>query len=434
MHDELRWSSLGEIKRLNEYLNLKAIWPRLHKTDLPPLPPPLFLPQVIFNQSQKADGIEAYAKLGELIFVEKEKQWEKEKDQWQKEKNVYLMDQKLVDHKVLKLETIIEEYEQKIHLLESREETLSKNLTEREDQKIKQLREKFETTLTKAKSQNEKYKSDIKNFEETQDRLKAKLKQTLMELREKENLLKKQSLAKVKKEKAIISSSTLLSSLQLDSSPLKKKEIITNNEEIEQTRLIGEHFEVSNESHWIFKKHSEVFGPFTFQDMIQKKDSAEISKTTLIKKSEESIWKPLEDTLEFSIPFEHYIEDVAGLQYHRYFLKRDSMRVPFYELTTLSLDDKVIKPYCISLSLGGCFLELSRQDIKLITKDMLVEVQFPKLSLNEELTLNGKIVNISEERPRGAGIMFLDVSEHDRSVIQDYINHALEVNPLKKTA
>lgn len=438
LHDELRWSTLGEIEKLKEYLTLKSVWPRKQENDLPPLPPPHFLPQVIFNQSQKAEGNEAYSKLNEMIFAEKIKSWEKEKELWLKEKNVYLMDQKLTDHKVGKLKNHIHEYEQKLHLLESKEETLSKSLKEREDKKVKDLREKYEAALTKAKSINIKQKDEIKTFEETQDRLKKKLKEVLLELQEKSNLCKKLQQATVKKEtpsanKASPSPSSSLS-LQLDNAPQKKKEQLSHNEEIEQTRLIGEHFEVSNEEHWMFKKHAETFGAFTFQDMIQKKHSQEISKTTLIKKSGETIWKPLEDTLEFSIPFQHYIEEINGVQYHRYFLKRDSVRVPFYELTTLTLDGKTIKPYCISLSLGGCFLELSRQDIKLITLDMLIEVQFSKLSLDEELTFRGKIVNISEERPRGAGIMFLDVADEAKTVIQNYISHALEVNPQKKSA
>lgn len=198
-----------------------------------------------------------------------------------------------------------------------------------------------------------------------------------------------------------------------------------SNQEIK--RLTGESFEISNKNIWLYKQSAKEHGPYNFEQILQYKREGKISTTTLLKNTEtNSTWMALKDYFEFDAPFETVLTHEGGHAVKRYFMKRTSIRVPIYEIMGLFTEQAEYKGYCTSLSLGGCFIELTRIKPDEFKKDESVDIVMSGEVLGTELNISGVIRNISLSRPKGLGIMFDELDFKSREVIEKYITDSLE--------
>jgi Tfp pilus assembly protein PilZ len=206
---------------------------------------------------------------------------------------------------------------------------------------------------------------------------------------------------------------------------------LLSDEELE--RLTGDLFEIPNIAQWYYRKGNEEVGPLAFEEMIELVETGELERKNLIKRNNEG-WKAIENTYEFSAPYLFHIKEIDGEISKSFFLKRESVRVPFYELVTVSFDESVVKGHCTSLSVGGCFVELSRKDITRIEKGIEISIELISDILDEDLFVKGRIVNISDARPRGVGVQFKELSEDNKKTIKSYVQSCLNSDDKRKKA
>lgn len=198
--------------------------------------------------------------------------------------------------------------------------------------------------------------------------------------------------------------------------------------EDELNRLIGDSYEVENDSIWTVQFEDGMkTGPHSYSVVYDMKESGEISNSTRVKKTGDG-FKSCGDIFELSTRVFIHGEG----EERRFFIKRNSVRVPYYDLVTFEIDGKEVKGYCTSISSGGIFIELTsvkKEDFKNNAKGRLL---FPKGALENPFNCIAQIKNISLDRPKGIGLMFIDLPENAGSEILTFVNSYL--NQTKKSA
>lgn len=195
----------------------------------------------------------------------------------------------------------------------------------------------------------------------------------------------------------------------------------------EVKRFTGESYELSNGKVWYYKQSGKEHGPLDFEEMLELKRQEKISEVTLLKNtSTNSGWRALKDHFEFDAPFETILSEEDGVTVKRFFIKRNSIRVPIYEVMALELEEKEYKGYCTSLSLGGCFMEMTRLKEGDFQKGDQVNIRLVGDALGEQITATATIRNIGLSRPKGLGLMFDELDENSRKLFENYIAESLE--------
>lgn len=204
-------------------------------------------------------------------------------------------------------------------------------------------------------------------------------------------------------------------------------DILDSSDDEELNRLIGDAFEVSNDRIWMVSKDGqEPSGPYDFTEIYKMKINGELDKNVKVKKGTE-FYKPKSEIFELSVP----VSTHGSGENIRYFIKRSSMRVPFYELVTFEINGEEHRGYCTSLSLGGIFIELNQLSSDLVV-DKKGRILFSAGALDNPFQCVAQVKNISESRPRGIGLMFVDLPELAKDDITFYINNYL--NKTKQVA
>jgi hypothetical protein len=202
----------------------------------------------------------------------------------------------------------------------------------------------------------------------------------------------------------------------------------TSASEEELNRLIGDSYEVENDLAWTVQFEDGMkTGPHSYATVYDMKESGEITQDTRVKKAGEG-FKTCKDIFELSTRVFVYGEGES----RRFFIKRNSVRVPYYELITFEMGGNEIKGYCTSISSGGIFIELTsvkEEDFKINDKG---RVLFPKGALENPFNCVAQIKNISLDRPKGIGLMFIDLPEKAGDDILNFVNSYL--NQSKRTA
>lgn len=201
----------------------------------------------------------------------------------------------------------------------------------------------------------------------------------------------------------------------------------------ELARLTGDLFEIDSGPHWYYKDGKEEHGPYTFEEMLQMHEENQIDGKTMIRGNSGN-WKALDHTYEFSTPYQFSVRQLDGKIIKTYYLKRTSVRAPFYDIASLQLDGQEIRGYCTSLSSGGCFIELGRQEMAKIALGSVIKIEIQSQVLKGTIQLDAKIVNSSSNRPRGIGLSFVEPSEESLSIINAYVQHFLDNQTTVKKA
>ncbi|GEM_PF-6134961 len=208
---------------------------------------------------------------------------------------------------------------------------------------------------------------------------------------------------------------------------LAVNDLSDKSDDEELNRLIGDAFEVTNERIWMVARDGqEPTGPYDFSEIYNMKINGELDKNVKIKKGTE-FYKVKSDIFELSVP----VSTHGSGNNTRYFIKRTSMRVPFYELVTFEINGVEHRGYCTSLSLGGIFIELNKLSDDL-TIDKKGRILFSAGALDNPFQCVAQVKNISTARPKGIGLMFVDLPEVAKDDITFYINNYL--NKTKQVA
>ena len=200
-------------------------------------------------------------------------------------------------------------------------------------------------------------------------------------------------------------------------------------------RLIGDSFEVTNDEIWWLKNGDVVTGPHRFSELYEMKEKGEIDRDkTLLKNNEQGKWTPMSKLTEFNVPVQAHTIEEDEQTVTKYFIKRGSFRAPFYEIVTLELGDSEYRGYCTSLSQGGIFIEFNKIDPDDMYKEAIGTVFFNKGALKRSFNCKVKVMNITDKRPRGLGMMFINLDESDKLLIQDYVNQFMDQSKNKQVA
>jgi len=203
----------------------------------------------------------------------------------------------------------------------------------------------------------------------------------------------------------------------------------------ELKRLVGDSFEVQNEETWWLKIRDVVTGPHRFGELYQKKENGDLDRDqTMLKSEEEGKWTPMGKFTEFNVPIQVHTIEEDGQSVTKYFIRRGSFRAPFYEIVTLEIGENEFRGYCTSLSQGGIFIEFNKIDPDSMYKEATGRVYFKKAALSRAFDCEVKIMNIAEKRPRGLGMMFINLGDADKNTIQDYVNQYMDQSNNKKAA
>lgn len=271
----------------------------------------------------------------------------------------------------------------------------------------------------KSSIQIQKYKEKLEEAASIIDKLKDKSK------------LKNDEISKLKSEmqKLAEAPTQLLNTneLGLNSTQAGPTEVVDQGpSEEEMAKLIGDSFEVPNLAEWKIKTEEGIQGPYTYAEMLELKNTRLINDKTQIKKKAEGTWKSLRDFFELSTNVLTHKVTVDGEVVTKYYIKRGSFRAPFYEVCSFDLGGNELRGHCTSLSIGGAFIELARIESVDALREKKIFVRFSRGSLNAPFGVQAVIKNVSEARPKGIGVMFVDLPEHGKEAIIDYINNYLE--------
>ncbi len=198
------------------------------------------------------------------------------------------------------------------------------------------------------------------------------------------------------------------------------KKIHDAKDEQEVNRLIGDSFEVDNSVVWWIKHDGEEKGPYSYSDMRSFMKYGKVNNSTTSKKTGAE-WMKLEHHFEFKNEVLMKEEVRDGKKIQRFFIKRGDFRAPFYDLAQIEIGANTFKGYCSSISVGGCFIELSKLDKLRMEKNGKVLVKIKAGTLSEELNIRAVIRNISEKRPRGLGLQFENITESQKDVIVNFV-------------
>lgn len=211
------------------------------------------------------------------------------------------------------------------------------------------------------------------------------------------------------------------------------KKIHQAKEEQELNRLIGDSFEVDNSPMWWIRIGEEEKGPYSYADIRSFLKYKKVEMSSLSKKSGGE-WQELGAHFEFKNDVISKEEMRDGVKTYRYFIKRTDFRAPFYDLAQLEIGAQNFKGYCTSISVGGCFIELSKIDKVRMEKGGKVLVKIKAGTLSEEISVRAIIRNISDKRPRGIGLQFENLSESQRDVIIEFVKQYVSSSSSKKAA
>jgi hypothetical protein len=201
----------------------------------------------------------------------------------------------------------------------------------------------------------------------------------------------------------------------------------------EVKRLTGESYEICNGKVWFYKQSAKEHGPFGFEEILKLKREERVTESTLLKNINTNTgWKTLNDHFEFQTTFETIITQENGEAVKRFFIKRQSIRVPIYDIMCLESNESEFKGYCTSLSLGGCFMELTRLKEGDFEKEDTATVTIMGNILDSQIVTQVCIKNISLSRPRGLGLMFTDLDDNSRKMLEKYISESLSKMGLNK--
>jgi hypothetical protein len=200
------------------------------------------------------------------------------------------------------------------------------------------------------------------------------------------------------------------------------------SEDDELKRLIGDSYEVENESIWTVElEDGKKSGPHPFSVVYDMKEDGKIGRETRVKKAGQG-YKTCSDIFELSTRvFTHGEGDER-----RFFIKRNSVRVPYYELISFEMNGNEYKGYCTSISTGGIFIELTSIKEDEYKIDSKGRVFFPRGAIENPFNCVAQIKNISHSKPKGIGLMFIELPEKAKDDILNYVNTYL--NQSKKSA
>jgi len=198
-------------------------------------------------------------------------------------------------------------------------------------------------------------------------------------------------------------------------------------------RLIGESFEVNNQPMWFIKRDGEEKGPYRFSDVRQWHLDGNLAGKTLIKKSREKTFSRLEKVYEFNTRV--FVKTIAeeGKKVDHYYIRRTDFRAPFYEVTHLSFEGESFRGHCTSLSIGGCFVELSKKPEN-IGLNSILKCQIQAEYLSHTIEVQMIVKNISEKKPYGLGCQFLDLSIEEKNAIEEFVDSYLDSRDTDKAA
>ncbi len=339
----------------------------------------------------------------------------------------YLIEKQKADKKITNLTTIAKNQEIKIEKLTVKNGQLKG--------KIQELVDKYNVLLKKHKavdassSEAEEIRVQFEEEQEKTRNMKLDLDNLKSEL-EKLN----DDYQSLKSEKSAVEEEHTKAHIMIKELEVYKK---AHQEQAkkELKRLVGDSFEVSNEETWWLKIGDVVTGPHRFGELYNLKENGELNRDeTFLKSEEQGKWTPMGKFTEFNVPIQVHTLEEDGDTLTKYFIRRGSFRAPFYEIVTLEIGGKEYRGYCTSLSQGGIFIEYNKLDPDTMYKDAVGQVYFKKGALRKSLECEVKIMNISDKRPKGLGMMFVNLGDSDKSVIQEYVNHYMDKSANKKAA
>ena len=169
-------------------------------------------------------------------------------------------------------------------------------------------------------------------------------------------------------------------------------EIVASSDDDELKRLIGDSYEVENDAIWYVEFDTGVkTGPHKFSVVYDMKESGKITKSTRVKKEGEG-YKSCGDIFELATPVDTHGQGDD----RRFFIKRNSVRVPYYDLVSFEMNGNEYKGYCTSISSGGIFIELTsikENEYKVNSKG---RVFFPRGAIENPFNCAAQIKNISK--------------------------------------
>ncbi|EQC44564.1 type IV pilus assembly protein PilZ [Bacteriovorax sp. BSW11_IV] len=201
----------------------------------------------------------------------------------------------------------------------------------------------------------------------------------------------------------------------------KIKDFHGQKEDKEERKLVGSLYEVTNEKEWLIRNDDGVKGPYSFEDIIGFKKLGMLDEDYSIKKESEKRWAKLRDRYEVWAPLQ--IDEMEGKK--TFYIKRADYRAPFYDVVSFDLNEENYKGHCTSLSVGGCFIELPKMPEN-VQKGEVGEIHFQNSVLATPFSVKFEIVRVSDSRPRGIGLKFIEVSPEVTNTVEAYIETFLK--------
>lgn len=188
----------------------------------------------------------------------------------------------------------------------------------------------------------------------------------------------------------------------------------------------GEYFEAFNVDHWYVKKMDPT-GPYALEDLLKAREDGTLGLNSLVQETPGGIWRPVREFVELCAPIKTVINtDENGKEHKKFLVKRSSYRASFYEVVEIEFDGKGQRGYCTSLSLGGCFVELSRHELSSFEVGMKGSVTFQDGVLGKSFSVEIEIKNVGHKKPKGVGVAFGELTPSVRSLIDNYVDFHLK--------
>lgn len=173
---------------------------------------------------------------------------------------------------------------------------------------------------------------------------------------------------------------------------------------------------------WFLSKQEMVFGPFTYQEIIQMLHVETVCEQDLIRQGEEGEWKKVVDQPLFSQEALDELINFEGFDFDEHILKELYVRRANHrtqiELPVLLIDGaKIIKAQMVQLGAGGARLKLdASSDPMQVGQELRVHVKKNQIGVFP-FNVRGRIVNVSDGF---VSVEFLDTSEDLKTHINEF--------------
>lgn len=181
--------------------------------------------------------------------------------------------------------------------------------------------------------------------------------------------------------------------------------------------------EIENGPVWSIKGNAKLSDQYTIQEMRKMHEDGILKDTTFIKKAGEW-WKRYNQYYELLIPITPIPTD-NGI---KIYIKKQRMRVPINEMSSIQIDDRETHLEILNVSIGGCQAKAPSSKVNILKVGKPIRINFQDDSILKGAGMDGIIRRIEEDGTGSysIGVQFLSLDNESKTSINEVLTQFTE--------